>query len=104
LQSSSRESSVTFYVRLPYRDLRQVAQSTVKITSIGGSTLSVPIPATAWTVDAAGVATAKFDRVAVINFMTANGFRDTTVVVVVEGQSLSHNWRFFASDSTTTKS
>jgi CSLREA domain-containing protein len=101
LQSRSADPAVTFYVTLPYRDLRQVDMSTVRITSIGGRPAS--IPATSWSVAATGIATAKFDRGSVINFVNANGFQNTTIVIEVEGQSISHGWSFFASDATTTR-
>jgi CSLREA domain-containing protein len=101
LQSRSADPSVTFYVTLPYRDLRQVAVSTVRIRSIGGEPAS--LAATGWTIASTGVATAKFDRNALISFINNNGLQNTTVVIEVEGNSLSHGWSFFASDSTTTR-
>jgi CSLREA domain-containing protein len=104
LQSRAMDPSVTFSVRLPYRDLRQVDVATVRITRVGGKPTGTLLPATAWTVAADGVATAKFDRGTLINFINLNGLQDKTIVIEVEGSAPSQGWSFFASDSTTAKS
>ncbi|HVE62794.1 MAG TPA: hypothetical protein VNB94_03180 [Mycobacteriales bacterium] len=81
----SSGNTVTVSIRLPYRSLSDIVANTVKITQVAGR------PATfsniGWTVDAKkGVGTAKFDRVTLERFFTANPrLLDHRVNLLVEG-------------------
>jgi hypothetical protein len=102
LNTGSTGVPVTAYIRLPARDLRQLTTSTVKITKIGSRDVTIPNSGVTVTgtfgVDQ--VATAKFDRGAVIAALRANGVAVGERVYLTITGSGTGGWSFSGTDST----
>lgn len=93
--SNGGSTSVTVKVNLRYRDVRQVTGSSVRIARLAGADTpaSAAFQATNWTISTAGgslVATAKFDRQAIIDFLCpspADCHTNQTVTITVTGDA-----------------
>jgi len=96
LKSNAR--FVTFSVQIPNRDLTQVDDASVRITTIADGDVSAD-PAFAnlkWAVSG-GVGTARFDRRSLVAYLIAHDIHDQTISIGLAGSSSSQNWSFTGS-------
>jgi hypothetical protein len=82
---------ISGFITLRYRPITAVNGSSVKISSINGITAN--IQTNKWSVSN-GVGTSKFDKSAVIGFMTAHNIPLGWVLITVRGSSVGNTWSF----------
>jgi Tol biopolymer transport system component len=95
-QITSKGNPVTIYVQVPSQQLADVDPASVRIASVAGVGLNVH--ATSWAI-VGTVATAKFSRQALVDFLNANLIANRRVSLTVVGESRTGEWSFAGTDS-----
>ena len=92
----SKGNPVTIYIRVPSKLLADVNPATVRIAAVDGTGVNLPV--TSWSV-VGSVATAKFSRQALVEFLNANLISNRRVSMRVTGESKVGDWSFGGTDS-----
>ncbi len=95
----------TVSIRVPYKSMSQINGDSVRITEIGGMAVNITQIPRGWSVKD-GVGVAKFDRIALAEFLEDHGMVGQRVTIVVEGSSkagVTPPWSFEGIDSTMVK-